>query len=151
MRLVIMGFCLIALSGCDKPEIKQCEEYIIAKLRAPSTDKRIEASGIRSPWDKPQRYMVQIEYDAANAYGTPIRSVQFCAFSLKGLGPDTSKYYDFDNDPQGKGLTREELRARTDAIIADAEAVSTEADRLVDAAADRLDAAADRALNKTAK
>lgn len=139
MRLIFLAFSLVALSGCDKPEIKQCEEYIIAKLRSPSTYKRVEASGLRSPGEKPERYMVQIKYDAANAYGTPIREVQFCAFNLKGLGPDTSRYYDFDNDPEGKGSTREEISARADAVLAESEEALIEAKRVAQAVNETAD------------
>ena len=98
-RIRWTALCLlaIALSGCfERQEIQQCESYAIAKLKAPSTYKRIDASGAPTPQDRPTEYTVTVSYDAANLYGVPIRETQVCVFPLKNGEPDTSKHIDFD-------------------------------------------------------
>ena len=116
MRAVVLVFALL-LGACDGPEIKVCEDYILAKLRSPSTYKRIEVDGINVPYENPDRYHLSITYDAANAYGTPVRETQSCVFGLKGGKPDTSKYYDFDTDLQGNGKTAEQVEAAANAAM----------------------------------
>lgn len=96
---VLLPIALITLSGCstfDPPEVAACEKYLVAKLKAPSTYKRINASSVGVPYAKPTEWDVDIEYDAANAFNTPIRDHQLCQFPLSNGRPDTSKYIDFD-------------------------------------------------------
>ncbi|WP_037462616.1 hypothetical protein [Sphingobium herbicidovorans] len=105
MRFAVLAM-LWAVGSCSMPEneaVKACEDFILTKLRSPSTYKRIEASGSLVPFDKPETFTAVVEYDAANAYGTPIRDRQVCVFGLKDGKPDTSRYYDFDSDFSGKG------------------------------------------------
>lgn len=112
-------FLFLLLAGCDQPEVKQCEDFILSKLRSPSTYKRIESSGIQVPYNNPDRYTVRVTYDAANAYGTPVREEQLCVFGLKDGKPDTSKHYDFDEDLEGKGYTSADVdRAAESALSA---------------------------------
>ncbi len=103
MRALVTLLPLSVLWSCsslDAPEIKQCEEYLLAKLKAPATYKRVEASSFAYPDYRPERRTVIIKYDAANSYNAPIRDTQICQFpSVKGQ-PDTSNYIDFDADSE---------------------------------------------------
>jgi hypothetical protein len=93
MRL-ILGL-LVVLAGCnalDRPEVKDCENYLKGKLRSPSTYKRISTYSYAANG----KQHVSIEHDAANAYGTPIRATQFCFYPIKNGKPDTSQYIDHD-------------------------------------------------------
>ncbi|MFX4088057.1 hypothetical protein ACKU27_23480 [Sphingobium yanoikuyae] len=120
MRIIYL-LPLIMVTGCDKPEIKQCEDHIIRKLRSPSTYKRINASGIETPYQNPKNYTVKITYDAANAYGTPVREEQLCVFGLRDGKPDTTKYYEFDEDFTGKGYTGQDVERAADAALKSAQ------------------------------
>jgi hypothetical protein len=76
-----------ALSGCDALEdksIKACESFIKARLRSPSTYKRIDATayGVVIKSEGKNLKTVTVDYDAANAYGTPIRGDQMCSFEV---------------------------------------------------------------------
>ena len=117
MRLCLVVLICLGLAACDTPErraIEQCESHIKGKLRSPSTYKRIEASGIGVPFQKPEKYSVSVEYDAANVYGTPIRDRQLCVFALKDGKPDTSLRYDFDNDYSGNGKSIDNVLSESD-------------------------------------
>lgn len=95
--IVALVLLPIAATACsDRPEIAQCEAFILKKLKAPSTYKRITATGIGIPYESPKEYSVSIEYDAANAYGVPVRGTQICTYPLKDGRADTSAYIDFD-------------------------------------------------------
>lgn len=74
----------------------ECEKYLLEKLRSPSTYKRIEVSSTAVPYETPIEQMVFIEYDAANAYGTPIRGRQLCKFPIKNKRPVVDQYIDHD-------------------------------------------------------
>ncbi|MCJ8158353.1 hypothetical protein [Sphingomonas sp. LaA6.9] len=116
--LVVLG--ALALGGCDKPEIKICEDFILNKLRSPSTYKRIKASGIKVG----EKYSVTVEYDAANAYGAPIRDNQICVFGLKDGRPDTTKTYDFDRDFSGIGGDHDDVQVSIDGMDAELDAAA---------------------------
>lgn len=69
---------LAACGGPNDAAIEACETFIQERLRSPSTYKRISTNAFiavdrKSGW-------VTVEYDAANAFGTPIRDTQICAF-----------------------------------------------------------------------
>lgn len=125
MRFVLLGVALVGLAGCDALEpagVRECEDYVIAKLRSPSTYKRISRQVTHinpaNPSDikNPTEVWVTIEYDAANAYGTPIRDRQTCQFPRKGGQADTSNYIDFD------GTLAEQLEQEADNLEAAADA-----------------------------
>lgn len=61
---------LIALTGCGKPSLAQCDEAIKATLRSPSTYKRVLAEG-----ENPR---IRITYDAVNAFNAPVRGKGVC-------------------------------------------------------------------------
>ena len=91
------------LAGChggffDPPEIAQCEKYILAKLKSPGSYKRIEASSLGIPFQKPEYWTVGIDYDTVDSHNTPVHVGQVCDFPLADGKPDTSKYIDFDRD-----------------------------------------------------
>ena len=97
MRLAIVGMLMLGAGAGEPPEIAECEADAQRDLRSPSTYKRIEANRFVNPPESGeinaarQRFgldgiedaaigliNVYIEYDAANAYGTPIRSMEHC-------------------------------------------------------------------------
>lgn len=78
-----------AFSGCEQPPPKSvlaCESAVKAFLRSPSTYKRINSTGLSD--------YAFVEYDAANAYGTPIRGVATCKFD-EGTDKFSSRLADF--------------------------------------------------------
>lgn len=89
---------IIAVAGCVKPpaEFEQCERYIKSRLKAPSSYKLIGETGSWVPYDKRERYVLSIEYDAQNSYGVMLRDTQICIFPGKDGKPDTSQYIDFE-------------------------------------------------------
>ncbi|HEX8573999.1 MAG TPA: hypothetical protein VF759_14740, partial [Allosphingosinicella sp.] len=73
----------IILCGCNPVQsqaVQACEVFIKERLRSPSTYKRISGDALGPAFENDGRRvkMVTIEYDAANAYGTPIRGSQQC-------------------------------------------------------------------------
>lgn len=90
-RLAAAALLAVALSGCDaitsneEQAFRICEAYVKESLRSPSTYNRIKAisnipsqgSGIRT---------VHLEYDADNAFGTPVRGYEMCAFKVDDDG-----------------------------------------------------------------
>lgn len=80
MRLFACMAIAAIVSGCSQSEdaIKACETNIMSKLRSPSTYKRISGNALVD--EQGHEIHVMIEYDAENAYGTPIREQDFCRF-----------------------------------------------------------------------
>ena len=90
MRGLIL-FPILFLVGCDGPSseaIAACEVFVKERLRSPSTYERISAdfSGVAFESEGKSVKLVQLEYDAANAYGTPIRNSQNCSFEVDEKG-----------------------------------------------------------------
>jgi hypothetical protein len=90
MRYLIL-ITAIFLSGCNTAEdsaVRACETFIKERLRSPSTYKKISDDGLGPSFKSDGRdvKMVVIEYDAANAYGTPIRGTQQCLFEVDKSG-----------------------------------------------------------------
>lgn len=95
------GIALIALllAGCEGREIAACEDYVKYGLRSPSTYGRVNVTTRDEPVTGPRiaelggreprggqslaLRTVTIEYDAQNAFGTPIRSAAQCGFVLR--------------------------------------------------------------------
>lgn len=85
MRLILTAIALavVGLQGCsfdyfDDPAVKACRVDLKSQLRSPSTYREIETNlvsvaGINS---------VSVSYDAANAYGTPVRGAHNCNYLL---------------------------------------------------------------------
>ena len=71
MKIVTL-IVLVAVAGCTPPYRAKCDDAIKAKLRSPATYQRVSLEGGASD------YAISIEYDAANAYGTPIRGKGTC-------------------------------------------------------------------------
>ena len=118
MKVAAAFLGLSALAGCHgayEPGIEQCESELLAKLKAPSTYKRIKAStiivtadvirqsnrelkkiGIEGGTDEnPADYLsVSIEYDASNSYGVPLRDTQTCRYAVSNGIPDYKKRLD---------------------------------------------------------
>jgi hypothetical protein len=81
----------ILLGGCNSAEdaaVRACETFIKERLRSPSTYKKISDDGLGPSFKSEGRdvKMIAIEYDAANAYGTPIRGNQLCRFEVDKSG-----------------------------------------------------------------
>jgi hypothetical protein len=126
MRALALATAL-TLSACGRvepSEIAECEKYIQNKLRSPSTYKRIAADSTPMKDRKPQEQWVSIEYDAANAYGTPIRDTQICKYPYRNGRADTSSYIDHDAALRGEAGDLEAILGRAEAT---AEMIAAEA------------------------
>jgi hypothetical protein len=77
------------MPGCaeraQNEAITVCEGEILKSLRSPSTYKQIQAS-VSPPEFEPKVWVVSISYDAANAFGTPVRGGYLCAFKAEAEG-----------------------------------------------------------------
>lgn len=100
--IVILPFLVIgafvAFTLRDRPELKVCEDELLAELRSPATYERVKASTTRIDQSllketdsRLPHATVHITYDAANAYGTPIRGEHFCYFQMRGNSVDPSR------------------------------------------------------------
>jgi hypothetical protein len=91
------------LAGCNTPSsraTRACETFIKERLRSPSTYKpaKTEFSGVAFKSGGQSVKMVTIDYDADNAYGTPIRDSQQCLFAVN----ETGNFVDSDLDHVAK-------------------------------------------------
>jgi len=116
--LIVLGSCS-AVDEWRNPEVAACENFIKEGLASPSSYHRIkfltddeEISAEDYAYGKgwtpnspffdlaikeavdPAIRSASIEYDAANGYGTPIRSFGFCQFLMSNAGQD-----EFGEDP----------------------------------------------------
>lgn len=88
----------------ESQQLIDCEQSLLSELKAPSTYKRIEANQVTIRNHEPPYHSVRISYDAANAYGTPIRDDRICAYKLGTTGQptleriDLSELYKVDAD-----------------------------------------------------
>lgn len=109
MRHIILTAAVL-LAGCDKADVKACEDYILDGLRSPSTYERIEVTRSESPV-APADYdriigvldgsigaavkkadlsegvavrSLYVSYDAQNAFGAPVRNIEECKFKVVG-------------------------------------------------------------------
>lgn len=86
-RAFIFPLCVVILSGCDllvsneEQAFRICETHIKEQLRSPATYVRVKAIADVGQPGKNIR-TVHIEYDASNAFGTPVRGVEGCAFEV---------------------------------------------------------------------
>jgi hypothetical protein len=64
------------LPAPEPPGLLQCDQAIMATLKAPATYKRVSALGSDTPWI--------IEYDAENSFGVPLRGKGICRVSSDG-------------------------------------------------------------------
>jgi len=80
MRLPVIAIAGVALGSCSTAEsaaVDVCESALMTEIRSPSTYSRVNtytpepANGFRE---------VAITYDAANAFGTPVRGSKVCVF-----------------------------------------------------------------------
>ncbi len=94
MFRLLAASALIFIAGCsaEKPEVEDCERYLMPKLKAPATYKRVEGKS----YVDGKVAKVFITYDAANSYGTPIRGIQMCQYPIVNGSPDTGNYIDHD-------------------------------------------------------
>lgn len=89
--ICLMFIVLSTLPACSPTKdaaINACEVFIKERLRSPSTYKQVgvDYSGVTFKSQGRDVRMVTIEYDAANAYGTPIRNDQQCLFEVDSKG-----------------------------------------------------------------
>lgn len=90
MRVMILGLALLSACGCSpRPEIKLCEDVAKEKLRSPSTYKNVETDS--SPMKSLNQWWVIIDYDADNAFGTPIRAKAICKYRMIDGAADTAQ------------------------------------------------------------
>lgn len=88
-RVIFLSVIACAISGCSAltqgDEVRVCEAELAKTLRSPSTYSQISASSL--PYgDNPRFWSVSIEYDADNAYGTPVRGHYQCMFKAEPDG-----------------------------------------------------------------
>jgi hypothetical protein len=114
MLRVAAGFlAVMALTACGgqyEDGIDRCEADLISGLKAPSTYKRINAQAILITEEISRKsneelrkmgvpegeidaregdYLsVNIEYDASNSFGVPLRDTRFCRFPMTSGKPD---------------------------------------------------------------
>lgn len=132
--LIVLGSA--GLSSCgvlDAPGVKACEDYLLARLKTPSTYKRIKAGSVLLEDAKYRYQSVDIEYDAENSYGALMRETQSCYYPVDGNDVREDLVDDQDDalgqaiaglgyfDPKSKLPTRAErsrqISAEADAII----------------------------------
>lgn len=132
---ILLG--LLAITGCDsvmRPEVIECESTIKANLRSPSTYKRIKADTLLMDAQKPAEVWVSIEYDADNAFGTPIRGTEICKYPAKDGRADLARYNRELSEQAGKDADGA-LAAASQAASEAAAAASAAAKAAGDAAA----------------
>lgn len=85
---IAVALCLAPmLTGCEafasgeEQAARACESFVTDQLRSPSTYNRVNVAHAPHHAGKSFRY-VSISYDADNAFGTPIRGAQVCAFKV---------------------------------------------------------------------
>lgn len=79
----------LLLGGCDafrSREVKDCEDTLLHKLKAPSTYKLIEQSTTYMRLEHPPEVWVSLEYDAQNSYGALLRDTEICRYPATGSG-----------------------------------------------------------------
>lgn len=97
MRVILAIAMVGSITSCARPvppEVAQCEERLIGKLKAPSTYKKVKVDvtdiNPSNPEDieHPKERWVTITYDAVNSYNAPIRGSEMCRYPLRGKEPD---------------------------------------------------------------
>lgn len=100
LSMLLTGCSLLDPAAAAK---NHCEQLLLGRLASPATYDRKSISAVMSP---DQGY-VSIEYDAANAYGTPVRSEEICMFDTKDKGwpseSDVSKFFIRNGGGYGSG------------------------------------------------
>jgi hypothetical protein len=103
IRVFWPGALLLALPGCsaiEAEEVKRCEAQLLAKLKAPSSYKRVSARSTDiNPADPTNlknltERWVTIEYDAVNSYNAPLRDSEICKYPLRGGQVDADNMID---------------------------------------------------------
>jgi len=130
---------IVACGPASQPEVQDCEASLLSGLKAPSTYKAIKKSSVGKPVDKPTTFLASIEYDAANAYGTPIRSTYSCIYKANAGHADVSvRLYQGDTNDDGHtgdpytDMERKESIERISKLADDAmNAALEEADNIV--------------------
>ena len=99
IKATTLTAAILLLCSCGARDVQACEDFIRDGLRSPSTykrmslvsdDKQLNEEEFRELTKLPrygtytphQLREVLIEYEAANAYGTPVRGTEICAFVL---------------------------------------------------------------------
>lgn len=112
-HLIIAG--LLPIAGCsaalESQAVKDCQANLLLKLKAPSTFKRVKVTSAADPDSNGRAWLVDIEYDAANAFNAPLRAHEICRYVAKDGGPDATRPISGDDrgsaDPIGANLTAE--------------------------------------------
>lgn len=143
MRIVLFLFVAPVLTSCSVAEPAEwgsCRAYLEGKLAAPSTLKVIRTNSTDVPYPDPTYRVVSLEYDAANAFGTPIRGKQSCSFPLRNGRPVVDRYIDHDSEVgnvlSGTGIydptanpTGKALEQQADELSQQASEISNDLDR----------------------
>lgn len=79
---------LLLLNACSQAGVNECEAATQAKLRSPSSYKRVGVSVVdinpANPGDLSHltERWIDIDYDAVNGYNAPLRGKHHCRFAL---------------------------------------------------------------------
>lgn len=104
MRRGCVPLAALLLAGCGQEDVEACEEFLKGGLRSPATHRQVSVRTYNAPITKQQATAIGarvyddrpltlrkvfIDYDADNAFGTPVRGIEMCAFLLSdGKLPD---------------------------------------------------------------
>jgi hypothetical protein len=84
------------VGGChslEPRELQLCEATLKAKLKAPSSYKRVSTDTTYMKDQNPPQVWVSIEYDAVNSFNAPLRDREICMYPAnKGGGVDWVQY-----------------------------------------------------------
>ena len=89
LYFVVLPMLLCSCGGNGyEPAIQACEKFIEGSLKSPSTYKRVSANVDQSAvmYAGKSTKSVSVSYDAANAFGTPIRAAEICRFEVDQNG-----------------------------------------------------------------
>lgn len=110
---------LLPIAGCSgtiEPQaVKDCQANLLLKLKAPSTFKRVKVTSAVDPDSSGRQWLVDIEYDAANAFNAPLRAREICRYAVKDGGPDATRPI-FGGDREVMDPVAANLSAEADAI-----------------------------------
>ena len=95
--LLALSFLLAGCNSQQSAAVGACESFIKERLRSPSSYKQISVDDLGPSFKNDGRdiKMLTVEYDAANAYGTPIRGKQMCTFDVDQSGNFIDKDVEF--------------------------------------------------------
>jgi len=89
MRLLLPLIAMTGLAACDSVKgeaLEMCEASLTRELRSPGSYQRVSKVVTADV----ERAFVSLTYDAANAFGTPVRGIKVCEYRVENGIIDTS-------------------------------------------------------------